>query len=147
MRTIMQTIHPLIVHFPIALLLTTVAVELFAVLLRRPNLHAVSLWNHVLGAVAAGGAVLSGLQAEKVAKHSYEIYEIMERHEKLGIVTLVLAAVTAVWRLWRRDKLSGKERAACVALLLIMVATIVIGAHLGGDLVYEFGVGGSFGRK
>ena len=32
-------------------------------------------------------------------------------------------------------------------VMLAVVGTLSIGAHLGGRLVYEFGVGGAYGRS
>ena len=142
----MESIHPLIIHFPIALLLTAVALEAAALLLKRPGLHRIALWNLTLGTLAAGAAVWSGLRAEEVARHSFEIHEVMELHEKLGITTLSLGALTVIWRLVRRDQLARWERVATMCLLLVLVGTLAYGAHLGGRLVYEFGVGGRFGR-
>ena len=56
----MESAHPLVVHFPIALLLTAVLLDLAALVLRRPGLHRIALWNLSLGALGAGIAVLTG---------------------------------------------------------------------------------------
>ena len=141
----MQSAHPLVVHFPIALLLTAVVLDVLAVVARRPAWHRVALWNLALGTLAAGAAVISGLRAEDVAKHSFDIWEVMELHERLGIATLAMGAVVSALRLWKRDQLSPRWRVLTIALLLAMLGTLTYGAHLGGRLVYEFGVGGRFG--
>lgn len=86
----MESLHPLVVHFPIALLLTAVCVDLAALVLKRPALHRVALWNLTLGTIGAGVAVLSGLRAGDVAKHSFEIWHVMELHKRLGFITLIL---------------------------------------------------------
>ena len=143
----MQSVHPLIVHFPIALLLTAAALDAAALLFKRPGLHRVALWNLALGTLAAAAAVWSGLRAEDIAKHSFEIHEVMELHEKLGIATLSAGGLVTLWRLVRRDALRPWERACTLALLLALVGTLAYGAHLGGRLVYEFGVGGRFGIR
>ena len=142
----MQSAHPMVVHFPIALLLTAVVLDMAALVARRPALHRIALWNLVLGTLAAGAAVVSGLRAEEAAKHSFEIWQVMERHEQLGIVTLSLGAFVSAFRLWKRDRLSPRWRLLTIALLLAMLGSLTYGAHLGGRLVYEFGVGGRFGE-
>ena len=142
----MESVHPMVVHFPIALLLTAVTLDAVALMLRRPALHRIGLWNLTLGVLAAGTAVLSGLQAEGIAKHSFNIWEVMAWHERLGITTLVLGALVAGWRWWRRDQLGPRSRAVMLLLMLAMACTLATGAHLGGRLVYEFGVGGTFGK-
>ena len=142
----MESLHPLIVHFPIALLLTSVGLDLAGLILCRSGLHRIALWNLALGTLGAGAAVLTGLQAEDMAKHSFEIWRIMQLHERLGISTLILGLMGTGYRLARRDALSARARLFTLLLALAMTGTLSFGAYLGGRMVYEFGVGGSFGR-
>lgn len=143
----MDNVHPLIIHFPIALLLTSVGLDAAAILLRQSGWHRIALWNLVLGTLGAGAAVLSGLQAEDMAKHSFEIWKIMTLHKRLGFCTFGLAAVSSTARLVMRDQLGVRARGTMLVLALALVTTICWGAYLGGDLVYELGVGSSFGRQ
>ena len=143
----MDNLHPITVHFPIALLLAAFAVETLALFLNKPGWHRISLWNLCLGALGAGVAVLAGRMAEETAKHSYEIGEVMELHEKLGYAVLGLALFTAVVRWFFHDQMGKGARWAVWALLGIACGVMVFSAHLGGRLVYEFGVGGSYGRS
>lgn len=135
----------MIVHFPIALLLTALALDSLALLVKRPALHRVALWNLGLGTLGAGVAVLTGYQAAEIAKHTFEIHQVMELHRKLGIATLILGGFIVVWRLWKRDQLGVRARLFTLLVMLVMTGTLSYGAHLGGRLVYEFGVGGPFG--
>lgn len=137
-----MSVHPLIVHFPIALLLSAACLDGIAWVLRRPGIHAVALWNLSLGTLGAAAAVATGLRAEAVAKHSFEIWQVMELHKRLGFFTLGLGALVTGWRLLRRDRLTVRTRAALFVLTLIVVGTVSWGAYLGGRMVYEFGVGG-----
>lgn len=141
----MESAHPLIVHFPIALLLTAVGLELAALALRRPALQRAALWNLCLGALGAGAAVWTGLRAADVAKHTFEIHRVIELHQRLGFATLWLALGAAAVRLFTRDRLAPWARLAVALAMLAMTVTVAYGAHLGGRLVYEFGVGGQFG--
>ncbi len=70
----MESVHPLLIHFPIALLLTSLLLDVLAAALKRPELHQVALWNLGLGVAGAGVAVWTGLRAAEIAKHSYEIH-------------------------------------------------------------------------
>jgi len=142
----MESLHPLVVHFPIALLLSALLLDGLALALKRTPLHRVALWNLALGTLGAGAAVLTGLQAEDVAKHSFEIWQVIQLHKRLGITTLILGIMVTSWRLWKRDRLSRRARTLTLAAMLAMASTLGVGAYLGGRMVYEFGVGGSFGR-
>jgi len=143
----MQSLHPLTVHFPIALLITGVALDLLGWIAKRPALRTAALWNLSLGTLGAGAAVWTGLRAENVAKHSFEIWKVLELHKKLGISTLILGLLGLGWRWQQRRRLTGWRQAVASLLALGMLGTLIWGAHLGGDLVYELGVGGQFGRK
>ena len=137
----MESIHPLVVHFPIALLLTALCLDGLAVWAKRPGLHRVALWNLSLGTLGAAAAVLTGLQAEDVGKHSFEIWKIMQLHKRLGITTLILGLMIVSWRLWKRDQLTRRARTLTLAAMILMTGTVGVGAYLGGRMVYEFGVG------
>jgi len=143
----MESAHPLVVHFPIALLLSALLIETLALLMKRPAWHRVSLWNLCLGILAAAVAVLTGRQAMAVAKHSLQIYQVMSLHRNLGYGVVVLALGVAGWRLMGWDQLKRSARWAAWALLAVACGMMAFGAHLGGRLVYEFGVGGSYGRS
>ena len=143
----MESVHPLVVHFPIALLLTTLFLDGLGLVFKRPGLHRIALWNLGLGAFGAAVAVRTGLEAAEIAKHNLEIHQVMELHRKLGIATLSLATLVFGWRLLARDRLTTRARALTLLIMLAMAGTLSFGAHLGGRLVYEFGVGGVYGRN
>ena len=69
----MESVHPLMVHFPIALLLTAPLADLVAFVLKRPAFYRIGLWNLSLGTLGAGAAVRTGLWAAEIAKHTPEI--------------------------------------------------------------------------
>lgn len=141
----MESVHPLVVHFPIALLLTALFLDGAALAFRRPAWHRVALWNLTLGTLGAGVAVWTGSVAAEIAKHTFEIHQVMELHRKLGIATVILGGLVVVWRLVKRDRLTTRVRMLVLAVMLVVAGTLSYGAHLGGRLVYEFGVGGGFG--
>lgn len=143
----MESIHPSTVHFPLALLSAAFLLEALALVLRRPVLHTVSLWNLGLGTAGAAAAVWTGRAAMAAAKHSMEIHEIMSLHERLGYGVLIMASAILAWRLIARDALRPQARWAALLLLGLACSVMGLGAHLGGRMVYEFGVGGSYGRS
>ena len=141
----MENFHPIFTHFPIALLTAALLVETLALLLRRPEWSRVSLWCLGLGVLGAAGAVLTGRLAEETAKHSFEIHEVIELHEKIGYAVLAGSVLLLGWRFLARGS-RGRQWAGWF-LLAVLCGAMAFGAHLGGRLVYEFGVGGSFGRS
>lgn len=142
----MESIHPALVHFPIALLLASVFIEGLALLLKKEAWRVASLWTLLLGWAGAVAAVLTGRQAMAVASHSAEIHEVMSRHERAGYIVLAISTVVLVWHLASRGRLSVRSRWTAWLLLAAAGAGISYGAWLGGRMVYEYGVGGTFGR-
>ena len=57
-------LHPIIVHFPIALLLTSLALDLAAVVFRRATLVEGATWALLLGAPGAVVALATGRLSE-----------------------------------------------------------------------------------
>ena len=139
----MQNFHPLIVHFPIALLVTSAVVALWAQASRRPGAHLVArvlLW---LGTLAAAAAVISGFLGSQTVAHVRGAHAVIEEHERYAYILLGLSALLSAWTLvsWRRMHSPPKPAAlwslAQVALLVMLVLT----AKEGGELVHELGVG------
>ncbi len=58
-------LHPIIIHFPIALLLTSVALDFLAIFFRRWGLADAATWLLVFGVPSAAFALLSGWVSEK----------------------------------------------------------------------------------
>jgi uncharacterized membrane protein len=143
----MENIHPIVVHFPIALYSTSLLLSILGMVARRPSMHRVALWNLVLGTLGALAAVWTGLGAEGTVKHSFEIHEVMEMHERFGIMTLGLGLVAVGWGLASRRWPLGWMRGMGLFIVAGLVGVMALTAHLGGRLVYEFGVGGIYGRR
>lgn len=136
----------MVVHFPIALAAAAFLVETLALLFKKPAWHRAALWNLALGAAGAAAAVITGRLAAAAAKHSFEIHKLMEFHERLGYGAAALLLLVAGWRLKKKDCLGFWSRRLAWIVLGLAVGILAFGAHLGGRMVYEFGVGGSYGR-
>ncbi len=128
--------HPLLVHFPIALLFAGILAE-FLRFARKgsPRLAFAASWCLWLGTVGAVFSVWSGWLNADVAGHSDPSVFF---HRWSGVAVAALAvAVLAV----RSFLLSNKRgaRLALFALLIILAAGIVATGHSGGELVYGEG--------
>lgn len=142
----MQNIHPLFVHFPIALILSAFAMDSLAIIFKHPNLYIVGRWNLTLGFLSAIATVLTGLIAEHtVSKHSYEIHKLMETHGRIGVSVLGLSGALTLWRwLAPLETLSSRKgRFLFLAFLASLACLLLVGAYYGGKMVYEYNVGGN----
>jgi len=141
-------IHPMLVHFPIVLLLAAVAVD-FVILQRGGDLSAsrtlpyISLAIFVLGALAAIAAASFGDVAMDEAFSKGFAKPPLEEHEDLGYATMWIFIGLALTRLlaWRtRFSLAGWRGWAMCAIGAVGVAVLLATAYHGGNLVYEIGV-------
>ena len=71
-------VHALIVSFPVALLTTAVLFELASLVLKKAALRPIGFALLLVGTVAAGAAVLVGLQAEDAIQHGSAIHHLMD---------------------------------------------------------------------
>src|SRR3989338_3837349 len=81
-------VHPLFVHFPIALLLAALALYLFGSILKKEALLAAGKWNLLLGSLSAIATVWTGLKAAETVSHGGGTHQIMMAHQYLGFAVL-----------------------------------------------------------
>jgi uncharacterized membrane protein len=147
-------LHPLIVHFPIALLLVApLFVMLGAVLAPSkggPFLTS-ALIIMVIGTASAFLALETGDAAGELIGETAQIKQVLQQHQKLAETTCILfSALTAVFALLLllpqilKRELNRKLNASLLAAFLVLYSTgalfLINTAHQGGRLVHEFAV-------
>src|SRR3984885_15570752 len=94
--------HPLVVHFPIALILSATALLLAARLLRSEAWAAsaatVGTWNLCMGAAAALFALATGLSAVLDLDVSAAARQAISLHMKWAMFSTLALVLLAVWR-------------------------------------------------
>jgi len=136
----MDNIHPLLVHFPIAFLSTFFILDLIATLAKKPNWRHVASWFLYFGTVAAAFTVITGLIAADSVVHGQDVHGIMENHETIGISVLSLAIALSAWRVKSRGLIHGGANSFFLILSALLFVLIMLGADLGGFMVYKYGV-------
>ncbi len=136
----MENIHPLFVHFPIALLTVFVLLDLVGSLFSKPVWRMVAGWFLYVGVIMTAATVAAGLVAEKSVAHGGNVHDIMERHETLALTVLGLAILLAVWRFIAQGKLTGGANIFYLCLAVLMNIVLIFAADMGGLMVYKYGV-------
>lgn len=125
-------LHPLIVHFPIGLLVVALFLEVLTLKGKRPGLREGINWMVYLGAFFALLATVLGWLLRTFDDYSGELVQI---HQNLGILTAVLSLIAAF--LLRRT-IAGKLNSlvAYRTVLLLSVIALSITGHLGASLTH-----------
>jgi uncharacterized membrane protein len=146
-------LHPLVIHFPIVLLLIAPLFILIGAAVApphgRPYLHS-ALLLMVLGTVAVWFAVATGEATADLVERNPQVVAALERHEDLAdstrivftVATIIFAIAVFAPRVWQRDttRLFSTVVPLVFAVLYGAAALLLVNtAHQGGRLVHELG--------
>jgi uncharacterized membrane protein len=136
--------HPKIVHFPIALLLLYVLLEIIGVLFKKEFYQKAAHLILFFGVLAALAAVLTGKQAEEAFEYWNKASgELMDKHETFATITIWYFAAVLVLR--TAAVLGKKFKGRILYIFLILAAAgsyfVFWTGEYGGAMVYKHGVG------
>ncbi len=138
-------LHPVVDHFSVALLFVAVLIDLVAS--AAPNriwLRYTALTLMILGALAAGGSFATGdMEADRIWNAlGQPAREVLKRHSELGEYLAITFGILALWRiLIQAFGFMAGSRAIYLIVAVLAIATLGYSAHLGGELVYDYGAG------
>jgi uncharacterized membrane protein/mono/diheme cytochrome c family protein len=133
LTTLFGRFHPLLVHFPIAILLLALVFELLARTKSFKKLKAAVQSTLLIGAITSLFSVATGLIIEQEGGYDDKLLTI---HKYLGISTTLLSfgVYFLRQRIWSFDKIKRKR---IQLMLLIPVAVLVsLTGHWGGSLTH-----------
>ena len=106
----MLNLHPLFIHFPIALLTVGFLFDLIGVLLKKESLNNAGWWCQLAGIFGGAVAVGTGLWAESTVPHGGASHELMENHKILAIISFSILFVAFIWRAVNKSKLPESKQ-------------------------------------
>lgn len=129
-------LHPIFLHFPVALLPVTAFFDLLGRMTKRPTLLHAAFFSLLAAAVMAPLAALSGwLWLNEMGEMAYLEMRI---HQWLGTAIPVLLIPLAVWR-YRIHMQEKVPPSLFLSLLLLMLAVVTLQGHLGGRMTFGGG--------
>ncbi|SOC05884.1 uncharacterized membrane protein [Ureibacillus xyleni] len=144
-------LHPLVVHFPIALLFVAAIIEVVNVFAKRETLNKFGTFLMIIGIVTGVGSYLSGENAEHFAENTWgkSVHDTIELHEFYAGLSLLLFSILLVLKLifkhaifkrihWSKGSIMKGVSSILIVLLCIFgITALVITGHLGGQVVYN----------
>jgi len=136
--------HPMVVHFPVALVISAAAMLWGARLLPGDRVAAtlatVGTWNLCLGTAAAVAALGTGLAAVIGLRVGEQAHLAISIHVRWAFATSLVLVLLSVWR-GAGTHAQSRPSWPFVGLLSAATAALVVTAYLGGENVYRHGVG------
>lgn len=132
-------IHPMLVHFPIALVAVGFLADLISLFFKKEAcLTKVGLFLLVVGTLSAMAALLSGLLFTTDLEGTAG--EVMENHELFAWITVSILVVTSVLRIFilRTNRESTNLKWVAFALYALAAVSVSVTGFLGGSLVYNY---------
>lgn len=137
-------LHPLIIHFPIVLIITAAAIELVDVVFARPAWLDTATFLYAAGAAATVAAYVTGVQAGSTVFIPGMAHPIVDDHRAWALVTAWYFGIVVTARVCARFfgiPLTRSHRALLLTTGLVGVVLLQQTAERGARLVFEHGVG------
>jgi uncharacterized membrane protein len=137
-------LHPMFVHFPLALTLTGFACLLLSRLLQHKPVHAslaaCGTWNFIIAGITVLLTLATGVVAAwHLQLHGGAQYSV-SRHVIWAVCTSQLIVALGLWRAFANsaDKLPSR---LFLVLALFACAGFVVTGYYGGENVYHYAIG------
>jgi uncharacterized membrane protein len=140
-------VHPMIVHFPIALIFIALIFDFGSLIPKNRHwLRYSAITLYVFGALAAIAGYISGQQAAESVTLPALANPVLNEHADLALITVWFFGVHGLLRLFMLWKKFDQKRLITIVLFIVSVVGagfLFATAEKGAELVYRFGVGTS----
>jgi len=136
----LDVIHPIVVHFVIAMALITVVFDVVGVFSNKKNLFEVSFWNLIVATVAIFVAIIFGQVEAGLANPYGASRDILNIHSTIGWSLAGLLALLTGWRYVARQKDPANLPRGFLALDVVLAGLVITQVYLGDKLVWVYGL-------
>ena len=136
----MDTIHPIVVHFVIAMALIAFVFDLIGVLWRRPALFEASFWNLLFATGAIFVAIIFGQVEAGLASPYGAARNILDIHTTIGWSLAVVLSLLTGWRYVLRSRDPEALPLSFLGAGALVSALIMVQVVLGDKLIWTYGL-------
>ena len=133
-------LHPMIVHFPVALITVGFLAEVVSLFFKSEKcLSKTGFYLMVLGALSAIAAWSTG-QLFTNEPTQGEIVRVFENHETGALITMILMIIGSAFRIYLmiRKKEETQLKWIAFGFYLLAFAAVTFTGFMGGTMVYNF---------
>ena len=136
----LDVIHPIVVHFVIAMALISVVFDLLGVFTKRRNLFEVSFWNLVVATVAIFVAIIFGQVEAGLANPYGASRDILNYHSTIGWSLAGVLGLLTGWRYVVRQKDPTSLPSGFLVIDAVLAVLVFCQVYLGDKLVWIYGL-------
>lgn len=144
-------VHPMIVHFPIALIFIALVFDLGTLIFKNRHwLRCSAVALYVFGSLAAIVTYVSGNQATESVMIPAQANPVLNEHANLALITVLIFGIYVLLRLFMLWKKFDQKRLIAIGLFIVSIVGagfLYVTAEHGAELVYRFGVGTAAAEK
>jgi len=136
-------LHPMIVHFPIALVIIGFLSDLVGLISKKHFFTSVGLYLIVLGSLGTIAAYFSGGLAGEGVEEFGALETALDVHESAAVLAVWAMVILATLRvtLAVTKRMTGWLQWAMVVLMAVGVGAVARTGYYGGQLVYKHAAG------
>ena len=135
-----DVIHPIVVHFVIAMALITVVFDVIGVISGKKNLFEVSFWNLIVATVAIFVAIIFGQVEAGLANPYGASRDLLNVHSTIGWSLAGVLALLTSWRYVARQKDPAVLPKGFLVLDVALAGLVITQVYLGDKLVWVYGL-------
>jgi len=135
-----DTIHPIVVHFVIAMVLFAVACDVIGYLTKNTRLYEVSWWNMTFATVSIFIAIIFGQIEAGLAEPYAAAKGALNLHTLIGWSLSGIIATITGWRYIIRVRTPEKLPIAYLGVDGLLTAIVFVQIYLGDTLVWVYGL-------
>ena len=136
----MDTIHPIVVHFVIAMALIAFVFDVIGVVWRKPALFEASFWNLLFATGAIFVAIIFGQVEAGLANPYGEARAILDVHTPIGWSLAGVLSLLTGWRYVLRNRDPEVLPATFLGAGALVSSLIVVQMVLGDRLIWTYGL-------
>lgn len=131
-------LHPRLVHFPIALMVTAWIFDLISLVFKKESVHKAAVYVYATAALVSVLSVISGLwEANRLHLH----HPIVTAHRNFGLLLFIQSWVGFILYLCLRRSYPAAAKIVFSLMSAMSVILVLMVGFYGGKMVYEYGIG------